>query len=397
MSKSKKLKKAQERQKQMAPKTPDRSYANKILIGLIVIAAIAIIIVVCVEQLSRKVAAMVGDEKLYQDEMMYYVQQTEQQATMMDSIYQQIYGSSYWDYTNEDGTTGREKAQTSIEDEMVMDEILYLEGKDSVTLSDEDKTTADETAKEAFEAIQSSDARKYSITLDKYKQVCERKAVADQYKQVLIDGFDIDDEAIKEGVDKDQYRQYDVKYYSISVEKPETTEKDADTEEDAAEDTASEDTSAADDEKAEEEYQKNLADAKTKLQSIKDEIDAGKSFEEVSETASKAGITLHIDSITGVTKADPSFEDAICEEIYKMENGDVSEVLEAEDGCYLFEMVDNNSTEAFDKEVQSQISDEEQSRFKTEYTDVLFPKYDVQINSKLWDNYTLGKVFKSES
>ena len=193
---------------------PDRNRGNKIFIAVAAVAAMVIIAIVCVEQLSRKLAAKVGEEKVYQDEMMYYVQQEEQQASMMDGIYKQIYGTSYWEYQTEDGVSGRERTQTSIEEQMVMDEILFQEAKAAkMSLTEEENASAKEEAKTAFDTVSSSVRSKYGITLEKYENICKKRALADKYKKELIAGFDIDKEAIKAGVDYETYRQYDVLYY----------------------------------------------------------------------------------------------------------------------------------------------------------------------------------------
>lgn len=375
MSKTKKLRKAQERQKNKKT-VPDRSQGNKIFIAVAAVLAVVIIAVVCVEQLSRKLAAKVGEEKIYQDEMMYYVQQEEQQASMMDGIYKQIYGTSYWDYQTENGVSGREQSQTSIEEQMVMDEILSQEAKASKTaLTEEEEASAKEEAKAAFDTVSSSVRSKYGISLSKYEKICKKRALADKYKKDLIAGFDIDKEAIKAGVDYETYRQYDVLYYYMPIEKGEESSEEA-----------GEEVSAEEEKAAKEKAKRAILD-------IKGKIDAGAEFKSLADTASKAGITVSVDSTTGVTKENPVFGEEAFEEIKKLPKDAVSEVVETDDGCYLFQMVDDNSSEAYDSKVESEISKEEESRFETEYNEVLFPKYKAQIKTGLWENIKLGSIF----
>lgn len=371
MSKTKKLRKAQERQKNQKT-VPDRSRGNKIFIAVAAVAAMVVIAIVCVEQLSRKLAAKVGEEKVYQDEMMYYVQQEEQQASMMDGIYKQIYGTSYWEYQTEGGVSGRERTQTSIEEQMVMDEILSQEAKAAkMSLTEEENASAKEEAKTAFDTVASSVRSRYGITLEKYENICKKRALADKYKKELIAGFDIDKEAIKAGVDYETYRQYDVLYYYMPVNK-------------AGEGT--DDQTSSDDAEAKE-------SARKAIQEIKDQIDQGAEFKSLKDTASKSGITVSVDSATGVTREDPVFGDAAFEAIQKLPKDAVSDVIETEDGCYLFQVVENDSKEAYDAQVESEISKEEENRFETEYNEVLFPKYTAQIKTGLWDNIQLGTIF----
>ena len=113
----------------------------------------------------------------------------------------------------------------------------------------------------------------------------------------------------------------------------------------------------------------------------------------LADAASKAGITVSVDSTTGVTKENPVFGEEAFEEIKKLPKDAVSEVVETDDGCYLFQMVDDNSSEAYDSKVESEISKEEESRFETEYNEVLFPKYKAQIKTGLWENIKLGSIF----
>lgn len=370
MSKTKKLRKAQERQKNQK-KVPDRSHGNKFFVAATAVVAVVIITVVCVEQLSRKLAAEVGEKKIYQDEMMYYVQQEEQEVSSMsyDAVYRQSLGVPYWS----DGG-GRERSQTSIEEDMVMDEILSQEAEaKKVSLTEEEADAAEEEAKTAFDAVPSSVRFQYGVTLDKYKNICKKHALADKYKEELIDGFDIDVEAIKADIDYEIYRQYDVIYYFMPV--------------DAEEETG----------KSEDEIKAEKENAKKALLDLKTRIDAGAEFKSFAETASKAGITVRVEDTIGLTGIHPIIGDDVLDdaidEIGKLSKDEVSDVIETDAGYYLFQMVDNDSSEAYDEEVESRISEENESQFEIEYNDVLFPKYKVQIKTDLWDNIKLGTLF----
>ena len=74
-----------------------------------------------------------------------------------------------------------------------------------------------------------------------------------------------------------------------------------------------------------------------------------------------------------------------------MNNGDISEIYEAEDGYYIVKMVDNNSSEAYDNEVKSQISTEENKQFEDFYNEIK-EKHEYSTNDKALASMQMGNV-----
>ena len=89
--------------------------------------------------------AEVKDTVTYK-EAMYDIYTVETQYNSMNSLYQQYYGSSYWEATNVDskGRTGAQAAKKEVMDTLKQREILCLEAeKNGVALTAAEKKTAD--------------------------------------------------------------------------------------------------------------------------------------------------------------------------------------------------------------------------------------------------------------
>lgn len=76
-------------------------------------------------------------------------------------------------------------------------------------------------------------------------------------------------------------------------------------------------------------------------------------------------------------------------QIKKMNNGEISDLIEAEDGYYFFRMENNNSTAAYDKAVKEAISKEEEQRFEADYKSIA-SSYAIKVNNGQWKKIKLG-------
>ena len=69
----------------------------------------------------------------------------------------------------------------------------------------------------------------------------------------------------------------------------------------------------------------------------------------------------------------------------------MTKVVEDETGYYFIKMVNNNSTESYDKAVSDAISAEETTQYNAAYEKVE-GDYSIDINFKNWDKVTLGEM-----
>ncbi len=306
------------------------------------------------------------DGKAYKlSDLSYYIYSVESNY----DYYDQMFGGSgaYWDMVldEETGATLRDEAKLEVVDRAVQNEILYKEAVDAgYTLTQEEKDTINTNAENMLNTtFTSSMITKGKFTKSRLTTVLGKITLTARFREDKIESFDIDDEAIKAGINYDEYRQYDIETLYISTE---TTDEDGN--------------SAA---MTEEEK----AAALEKLTSYYDKAETTEDWS-----------TLLPEEETEVTYRDTSFLESgstYSEDMEAMmmelENGAVSEIYEAEDGYYIVRMKDNNSTESYDSAVSSAISEEENKRF-TEFYEELEANHEYSTNEGALKSLNMGSV-----
>lgn len=348
---------------------------NKVLLVMGLIVALVLCAGVCYMQLRpRAILKVTGTNSngsevtntVYMKEAVYDIYQTETQYNQYSQIYQQMYGTTYWEMENADsaGRNGASAAKKQVMDLIKQREILCMEAeKLGYSLTDEEKKTVSENVKSAMEGM--SDAQKKMDGLDEKSltTVFEKNALAEKYRQVIISESGIDTEALKATVDKDEYRQYTMQYYMIS-----NKEGSGEEEKDVSED----------------QKKKNLES----MEALKEKAKTAEDFTKLLEENDTSGISSYqleelvakdIDDSTFLTKK-------LRKKLIKMENEEISDVLEGEDGYYLVKMVNNNDTAAYDEQCSSVVEEEETKQFNNRYAD-LKTAYVLEVQS-----YWKGRV-----
>lgn len=384
MSKTGKLKKNVKTQAQKQKKAAVEKKGTKKAVWII--AAVLVVLVVTAllvwDKYHRIQALKVADETVYKDEILYYIYESESENNYVDQIYEQLMGSGFWESaSNADETrTNAEVELERIRSQAVMDSILAQEAqKAQITLTQQEQQTAEEKAEEFLSALSEQQKSRYAIRDKNVRVLTERIALAEKYKEQIIEGYGYTKEDIQEEVDYEQYRQYDVQYYSISYM---TTDEDGNTVEvDAAE----------------------LAKRKEELSQIKQRADQGEAFETLlSEDAAAAEESEELDQVEfsgeeaeGVTRAECDYSDSVAEAIFSLENNEISEVLQDEEAgmLYVFKMLDNDSKERYEQELENSLSEQQEESFAKEYEEEIFPLYHVTYRENVWEEFTMGDTF----
>lgn len=332
--------------------------------GAVIVAVVVIIsAIIAWENLHPKLILTVNGEKTYLEDMNYQIMQAEQMHNSIASIYEQMgYSESYW-AMEQDGVTTQETVREQVINEEIQQQILYAEAiKAGYEATDEEKEEAAASAKETLESMSDSQKKKTGFTEDSLTKILTEETVALRYRQDLIDGFAIDDEEIRAGVDKEQYKEYKTQYFFVSTE---------------AEEEGSELTDAQ-----KEELRQALV---AKAEEAKDTEDWSTVIdsEDEDETVSYGAMDF--------IKEDTSYDAAAMQKAMTMENGEISDVVEGEDGYYIIKMVDNNSQERYEEEVEDAITEVENQKFDEEYLSI-YENYQVTINTKEWNKVELGNV-----
>lgn len=357
------------------------SHKNKILILIGLILIVGFSLVVCYIQLRpREILTVTGmnannqeiTNKLYFTDAMYDIYTAETQYNSYESLYQQIYGSSYWTAQNVDkaGRTGAQAAKKQVMDSLKQREILYMEAlKNNMELTDEEQKTISDDVNGVMEQL--TDKQKKISGLDEasIKETLEKQALADKYKQNVIAGLGIDDEALKKTVSKKDYRQYTLQYYTIS--KTETKSGESEATQKSAEDLKKA-------KEAMEALQKKAVKAEDFTKGLITDSDSD-------NTDDNTGISY---STENLIETDTDFMDEKTrKQVKAMKNNEVSGVMETKDAYFVVKMVNNNDPEAYDNQCNQVVSDEKEKQFEAKYKSEIKTAYTTEVQS-----YWRGRV-----
>lgn len=353
--------------------------AKGVLLTLGAVAVVFSCVYVGYDQLRTKPVMTVegqdGNEVSYSiKDLGYYVYEAEAQGESMSSLYAQFYGEGY-DYWNaemgDDGSTAADVAAETVISEATEDFILYQQAvAEGYSATDEDNTTVTDNLNSTMENMTKKQKMIKGLSEKEMREVILKQTIGERYKKDKIASLGIDYDAIKKDINKKDYKQYDFQYYMIST-KTETDE--------GQQDMSKEEKAAA---KEKMEAFLTTATGAEDFATIFGNDENGEAI-----TQNEEGIAYHGD---GQLIEKDGFDAKIDKAIKKLKVGDVSEVLEGEDGYYIIKMTDDSSTASYDNAVQEAINSEEESAFDEEYTTNIEPNYTVNVDYDVWDTVKIG-------
>lgn len=357
---------------------------NKILVIIGVLAILAGVFVVCYTQLRPRIVLTVkgpakdGKEvtnSVTISEAMYDIYQSEAMANMYAA-----YGMSFdWEDTTEDGDTYGDTYKKNIMDELKQREILYMCAlKENMSLTDEEKQTVKKNVESARQNL--TDKQKKMKGLDEATMISvfEKRELGEKYKNSVIKGLNIDEEALKKTVSKKDYRQYTLQYYTFAK-----TETDSNNE------------SKEKDKSVLEQALKDMKDVRSKAVKAKDFTKDVIEVKEGSTTDEKTGISYQTKDLI---ETDTDFLDAkALKKVKKMKNGDISDVIETKDGYYVIKMVNNDDPKAYENQCTSVIEQEQTTQFNSQYANSIKGQYTTQIQPYWKGRVTLGAMTADDS
>jgi len=335
--------------------------------AIIVSAALLVVLVIGLlfDQFYERTIMTIDGKDYKMSDVAYYFYSVESTYNYYDQMFGG--GGAYWDMTfnEEEGTTVRDEAKDEAINNVLYNEILYKEAVAAgYELTDEEVTSvSDQVNTLLTSTLTSSQITKGKFTKSSLTDVLSKTTLVERFRTDKIDTFDIDDEAIKAGVNYDDYRQYDIETLFVSTQ---STDEEGNT----VEMTDEEKAAAYDKLNAYYETAKGTEDWSTLLPEDEEEVTY---------------------SDTNFLESGSTYSEDMEAMMMAMENGAVSEIYEAENGYYVVRMVDNNSSASYDAAVESAITDAENEAFTEYYTEVS-ANYDYTTNDSALNSMTMGNI-----
>ena len=382
MNKSKKIIKeqgiAKPDKKELKKEAKSRKNLILIILGLLFIAGG--VFVVCYTQLRPRVILTVeGPGKGGANET-HTVTYTDAMYNIynLETMYN-TYGMN-WDQETGDMTTA-ESAKKSIIENLEEREVLVMQAeKDGTTLDDNDKKEVEDTVKKTLDQMNDKVKGMKGLSEDDIRAAVTAEKLAEKQKDVIIKGFDIDENKIKAGVSKTDYRQYTLQYYMIS-KKPDKVEDDSKSASGGAADVKSD---------------AELKKAKTDIEALRKKALTATDFSSLINDTDKNGK----DDDTNAQFADHNLlakdTDFLDEEgrklVKSLKNDEISKVFETDDGYYFVKMINNNDTAGYDKEVENQIKNEQNTQYDKYYKETLSKQYKFTVGDYWKERVELGHI-----
>ena len=350
------------------------SSKNKVLVILGILAVIVLCAGVCYMQLRPRAVLVVsttdenGTQKkdtVYMKEAVYSIYQVENQYNQYSSIYQQLDGKTYWEMEDVDskGRNGASAAKKQVMDSLKQREVLYMEAqKRGYSLTAEEEKTAENNVTDTMKNFTDKQKKLEGLDEKTLKSEFKKNALAEKFRQILIKESGVDEEALKATVNKQDYRQYTLQYYKVSNQE-----------------TSGEETK----EVSAEQKQTNL----TNMQALQEKAKTAEDFTKLLDDNDKTGIQYQTENLIKKDLKDSTFlNKKLRKQIMKMDNGQISDIIEGDDGYYLIKMVNNDDSEAYDNQCQSVVNEEETKQFNARYAEFA-PNYVTEVQS-----YWKGRV-----
>ena len=346
-----------DKKKQLAVHNPKIWIIPTIVIMVFLIGAILF------DQFYKSTVLTIEDDKYYMDDLNYYFYTVESQYAYFD----QLFGGSYWDmtYDQSTGTTVRDIAKTEAMNYALENEVMYREAvANGYSLTtDEVTTVATKVDKLLTEELTEKIINHNNFTEKYLTDILSKTTLGERYRADIIATLDVNEDEIEEEISFEEYRQYKIEYLYASTQ---TTDSDG----------------------------KQVNMSEEEKSAIYDNISS--LYDKAVETEDwstlipeeESEIVYRKDSFTQKDTYIPELKSIMLE----MDNNAISDIVETENGFFIVRMLNNSSTEAYDKAVNDAITTAENAAFDKYYEETILPKYKYKINDKALAQFTMGNL-----
>ena len=308
----------------------------------------------------------VGEKAINLDEMMYHVMISEFQGKVIGSY---LGGEkAYWESEYEKGVTMAENKKNEIIDDVIKYQIYYEAAtKEGLTLDDNEKEQVLETIQNMKNNIGNDAITKTQLTDDQIQTITEKIALATKYYREQIAAATIDEEAVRETINKADYEKQKLQYLFIPTNRK------------------------AEDGKVEEVDEETLRGIKEKLQSYRQQFASINKVDKLIIEQEDQGI-LQSGEIAFDKEEHPFGEEIeIIAQYEGLNEGETSDVFQTKMGCYVIRKVANNSEAAYEKAVKDAENAVREELVNKQYEDMK-SKYKIKINDKNWSQIHIGTM-----
>lgn len=311
-----------------------------------------------------------GPEKNYEvtlDWLVYYLAYYEKQALNTkaenNDYFQALYGDEYdfWNLPSSDGkTTMAETYKSAAFSSMIYTAIMYFEAVEAgVEAGDSRLVKLDSTTQSFLAKYTLAERAKCGMSEECIRENYERIFLADAYAEYLTENRQVDEEAIRETVDKEDYRVYQTDYLYISKSRYD------------------DDLNRV--ELSEEEVKRRAAAAQAAYEKVlmgEDMIKVRAEYDDIMTYSTR-----------DFTRTNVSVEQNYIAEAVKLENGEIA-YLETDLGYYVIKMIDNTEYSGYEDAVQAAI-DTAKAQDISEVYEEIEKKYEVT-PSEAYESLRLG-------
>ena len=222
---------------------------------------------------------------------------------------------------------------------------------------------------------------------DTVQKVLERKALADKYRDIIISESGFNEEEVKKTVNKNDYRQYDLQYYMISNNKDNKAVDKATKAKNlkAMKDLRAKATKASDFSK--------LVVSNSNQGAVSGSAATGNAVSGDSISSEESGIeVMKTEKLIAKDMNESNFLNKdLRKKLIKMKKGEISDVIEGDDGYYVVRMDNDNSEEAYNQECDSVVTEEKNNKVTAKMNEIL-PNYKVEVQAYWKKRVKIGAI-----
>lgn len=303
------------------------------------------------------VVLTVGDSELTADVANFYARYTQAQY---ETYYAGYLGEDMWNSEAEEGVTYEESVKDGIMEQLEIMLVLEDHMADyDIALTDAEKEVIKEQAKKFDEANSLENKEKVSGSSETVERVMTLMTIQEKMMNAIRSGADTE-------VSDEEAAQKSMQYVFYSY-------------------TASEEETGSDTEETEETNTVDKDSIKAQAEEFAQGAASASDFEAYAEKQGVEVSTATFDSESTNPEA------AVVEAADQMEEGEVSEVIETESGCYVVKLTSLLDRDATDAEKET-IIEQRKSDLYTETCEGWLDEADIDVNESVWKKVDFNQI-----